>query len=80
MKNLLLTIAIIGILFSIGPERFFLNGKEVSKGTAGAVSGDQLARENLGKPEPESGLAGGSGRYWHGHGYRGRGYGRGGRR
>src|SRR3972149_2333457 len=33
---------------TVGPERFFLGGKEVPAGTPGAVSGDQLARERIG--------------------------------
>jgi len=33
---------------TVGPERFFLGGKEVPAGTPGAMSGDQLARERIG--------------------------------
>src|SRR3972149_7987879 len=32
---------------TVGPERFFLGGKEVPAGTPGAVSGDQLARDRI---------------------------------
>jgi hypothetical protein len=61
MRKLLLLAIVLGLLvsanvwaegFSVGPERFFLNGQEVSRGTRGAISGDVLARENLCKPEP----------------------------
>jgi hypothetical protein len=34
-------------VYSIGPERWFLNGVEVSKGTNGAISGEILARANI---------------------------------
>jgi len=33
--------------WSMGPERFFKDGKEVSPGTLGAISGEVLARESL---------------------------------
>jgi len=61
MKRILLLAMVIGLLvvniawadtLSVGPERFFLNGKEVPLGTAGAISGDQIARERLSNPEP----------------------------
>jgi hypothetical protein len=32
---------------TVGPERFFAGGKEVLKGTFGAVSGDELARQRI---------------------------------
>ena len=32
---------------TVGPERFFLGGREVPAGTPGAMSGDQLARERI---------------------------------
>ena len=32
---------------TVGPERFFVGEKEVPKGTAGAVSGDEVARQNV---------------------------------
>lgn len=32
---------------TVGPERFFLRGKEVPAGTVGAVSGDELARKRI---------------------------------
>ena len=34
-------------VYSIGPERWFLNGVEVPKGTKGAISGEILARANM---------------------------------
>lgn len=46
--------------WSVGPERFFLGGKEVAEGTPGAVSGDELARQRItteNKP-PETGFGG----------------------
>lgn len=33
----------------VGKERFFAGGKEVPKGTSGAVSGDELARQRIAK-------------------------------
>lgn len=33
--------------WSVGPERFFVGGKEVPAGTPGAVSGDELARQRI---------------------------------
>lgn len=33
--------------WSVGPERFFKDGREVPQGTPGAISGDELARGNL---------------------------------
>jgi hypothetical protein len=35
--------------WSAGPERFFIGDREVPAGTPGAVSGDQLARERIGR-------------------------------
>jgi len=32
---------------TVGPERFFVGGKEVPKGTPGATSGDELARQRI---------------------------------
>jgi hypothetical protein len=32
---------------TVGPERFFLKGKEVPTGTPGAVSGDEMARQRI---------------------------------
>ena len=60
MKKMVILAVVFGLLmsanvwaegFGVGPERFFLNGKEVQKGTAGAINGDVIARQNLGKPE-----------------------------
>lgn len=33
--------------WSVGPERWFVNGVEVPKNIPGAISGDELARKNL---------------------------------
>jgi len=56
--------------WSVGPERFFLGGKEVPAGTPGAVSGDQLARERIGReggsaiPQGWNVSLPGGGSYW----------------
>jgi len=59
---------------TVGPERFFIGGKEVPAGTPGAMSGDQLARERImaesggaATPIPQQGwwvTSPGGGRYW----------------
>lgn len=46
---------------TVGPERFFLGGKEVPAGTPGAVSGDQLARDRILQEAAVGGFGGGGG-------------------